>query len=337
MYILFVLKYKNLKIGIVGSGYWATNIIKTLENLKIKNIYVFDIDQKQLLSTKKKFPYIFTINTLQELLKFDLDCYFLITPSGTHYKMARQIILNNKDLFVEKPVGLSSNQVFKLGKLSKIRKTIFMSGYIYNYNVYLKFIKNIIVQKKLGKIKYFFFERSNLGPIRNDASCLWDLSAHDISSCIFLLNNKPKVISAHGYDFLKKKIYDISSIYLRCKNIDIEIKSSWLSPTKNRKLVIVGEKKMLLFDELDPNNKIKIYNQYAKYPKTSYFKKSFFTPKANIFVGKTYSPKIEFKSPLKEEILHFFKCVKKRKKPSTDAKYALDVSVIIEDAESKLI
>jgi predicted dehydrogenase len=331
------MKYKNLKIGIVGSGYWATNIIKTLEDLKIKNVHVYDINTKQLLSTQNKFPFIHRANSLKDLLTLDLNCYFLVTPSATHYKLAKQIILKNKDLFVEKPVGLSSKHIIQLGKMSQIRNTIFMSGYIYNYNVYLQYIKNIIEKKKIEKIKYIYFERSNLGPIRNDASCIWDLAAHDISSCIFLLKTKPKVIGAHGYNFLKKNIYDLSTIYLRCKDINIEIKSSWLSPTKNRKLIIVGEKKMLLFDELDANNKIKIYNQYAKYPKTSNFKKSFFTPQANIFVGKTYSPKIKFKSPLKEEILHFFKCVKKRKKPSTDAKYALDVSVIIEDAESKLI
>jgi predicted dehydrogenase len=261
----------------------------------------------------------------------------LVTPSATHYKLAKQIIQKNKDLFVEKPVGLSSKRILELGKMSQTRNTIFMSGYIYNYNVYLEFIKNIIKKKKIGKIKYIYFERSNLGPIRNDASCIWDLAAHDISSCIFLLKTKPKVIGAYGYDFLKKNIYDLSTLYLRCKDIDIEIKSSWLSPTKNRKLVIVAEKKMLLFDELDPNYKIKIYNQYAKYPKTEKFKKSFFTPKANIYVGKNYSPKIVFKSPLKKEILHFFKCVKERKNPNTDAKYAFDVSQIIEKAESKIL
>lgn len=330
-------KYKNFKIGIVGSGYWATNIIKTLEDLKIKKVYVFDVNKKQLLSTKKKFPYIYIANSLKELLKLDLSGYFLVTPSATHYRIAKQIILKKKDLFVEKPVSLSSKHILDLGKMSRMRNTIFMSGYIYNYNVYLKFIKNIIVKKKIGKIKYIYFERSNLGPIRNDASCIWDLAAHDISSCIFLLRTKPTVIGGHGYDFLKKKIYDISNIYLRCKDIEIEIKSSWLSPTKNRKLVIVSEKKMLLFDELDPNYKIKIYNQYAKYPKTDNFKKSFFTSKANIYVGKTYSPKIAFKSPLKEEILHFFKCIKDRKKPNTDAEYASNVSKIIEKLEPKII
>ena len=331
-----MMKYKNLKIGIVGSGYWATNIIKTLEDLKIKNVYVFDINTEQLLSTQNKFPFIHRANSIKELLTLDLNCYFLVTPSATHYKLAKQIIQKNKDLFIEKPVGLSSKHILELGKMSQTRNTIFMSGYIYNYNVYLEFIKNII-KKKIGKIKYIYFERSNLGPIRNDASCIWDLAAHDISSCIFLLKTKPKVIGAHGYDFLKKNIYDLSTIFLRCKGIDIEIKSSWLSPTKTRKLIIVAEKKMLLFDELDPNYKIKIYNQYAKYPKTYNFKKSFFTPNANIYVGKSYCPKIVFKSPLKKEILHFFKCVKERKNPSTDAKYAFDVSQIIEKAESKIL
>ena len=167
-----------------------------------------------------------------------------------------------------------------------------MSGYIYNYNVYLKYIKNKIINKnKLGKIKYIFFERSNFGPIRNDASCNWDLAAHDVSSCIYLLGENPKVVSAHGYDFLKK-IYDISSIYLKCAGIDIEIKSSWLSPSKNRKIIIIGEDKMLSFDELDPKNKIKIYNQYAKYPKTQKFKKIFLPQKQMSLLEIQLHPKL---------------------------------------------
>jgi predicted dehydrogenase len=330
-------KYKNIKIGIIGSGYWATNIIKTLEDSKIKNVFVFDSDYKQLLNTKNKFQFIKIVNSLNDLLKLDLECYFLVTPSSTHYKIAKKIILRSKDLFVEKPVGLNSKGVKELLRLSNIRRTIFMTGYIYNYNVYLKFIKKYIQSKKLGKIRYIYFERSNLGPIRNDASCLWDLAAHDISSSIFLLNENPKVISSYSYDFLKKDIFDISSVHLKSKSIDIEIKSSWLNPKKSRKIVILGEKKMLSFDELDLKNNVKIYNQYAKYPKTNKFKKSFFTPKANIFIGKTYSPKIKFKAPLKEEIFHFLECVKNRTKPLTDGKYAFQVSKIIEKIENKII
>lgn len=332
-----MLKYKNFKVGIVGLGYWGTNILKTLEDLKIKNVYVYDLSKKQLISTKKKFTFIKIINSLQDLLKLNLDSYFLVTPTGTHNEIATQMILKNKDLFIEKPVTLSSNDILKLSKISKKQNTILMSGYIYRYNVYLNYIKDkIISKKKLGKIKYIFFERSNFGPIRNDASCNWDLAAHDVSSCIYLLGENPKVVSAHGYDFLKKKIYDISSIYLKCAGIDIEIKSSWLSPSKNRKIIIIGEDKMLSFDELDPKNKIKIYNQYAKYPKTQKFKKSFFTAKANVFVGNTTSPKIEFKPPLREEILHFFECILNRKTPKTDINHARNVAKIIEKIETKI-
>lgn len=333
-----MVKYKNIKIGIVGTGYWGTNIIKTLEDLNIKKIFVYDLNKKQLLSTKKKFPYISVVDSINDLLKLDLYCYFLVTPTSTHYQIAKKIILKNKDLFIEKPVTLSSKHILNLSKISKNRKTILMSGYIYNFNIYLKYIKdNIINKNRLGKIKYIYFERSNFGPIRNDSSCIWDLAAHDISSCIYLLGKKPQVARVNGYDFLKKKIYDISSICLLCKGIDIEIKSTWLSPTKNRKIIIVGEYKMLSFDELDPNSKIKIYNQYAKYPETKNFKKSFFTPQANVIVGKTTSPKIKFKSPLREEILHFLRSVKNRKRPNTDINYAYDVSKIIEKVESKII
>ena len=332
-----MLKYRNFKVGIVGSGYWGTNILKTLEDLNIKNINIFDINKKQLLSTKVKFPKINTVNSLEQLLKLGLDAYFLTTPTGTHYDIAKQILSKKKDLFIEKPVTLSSKHILNLQKISEKEKTILMSGYIYNFNIYLKYIKESILEKnKLGKIKYIYFERSNFGPIRSDASCIWDLAAHDISSCIYLLNKKPQVIGGHGYDFLKKKIYDICSIYLKCDGIDIEIKSSWLSPTKNRKIVIIGDNKMLSFDELDLKNKIKIYDQYAKYPETKNFKKSFFTPKANVFVGKTSSPRIIFKPPLKEEILHFFKCIIKRKKPKTDIHHAYIISKIIEKIESKI-
>ena len=118
-----------------------------------------------------------------------------------------------------------------------------MSGYIYQYNQYIHYIKSTIKKNKLGKIKYIFFERSNLGPIRNDTTCIWDLASHDISTCINILGDNPKISYAMTYDFLKKGLYDISSIGLNFRNIKVEIKSSWLNPEKVRKIIVIGEKK----------------------------------------------------------------------------------------------
>ena len=211
-----------------------------------------------------------------------------------------------------------------------------MTGYIYNYNVYINYIKNILKKKTLGKIKYFYFERSNLGPIRNDTSCIWDLASHDISTAIYLLKSVPKIKNVNIHNFIKKKLYDISTINLNFKGIIVEIKSSWINPEKIRKLIIIGEKKMLQFDEMEKTNKIKIYNKYASYPNIKKFKKSFFTPKAYIYLGRTSIPKIRFKSPMIDELKHFFNCVKRRKNPSTSGMHALNVIKIIEKIEKKI-
>ena len=161
----------------------------------------------------------------------------------------------------------------------------------------------------MGKIFYVSCERLNLGPVRSDVSSAWDLSSHDIAICNYLFDSNLSILKQRGYDFLKKKINDISVISAKIKNINIELKASWLNPEKVRKIIILGKKRMLLFDELDFKNPIKIYNKYATYPKVQNFKKGFFTQKANIFLGSTLKPKIKSKSPLENEMKEFIKCI----------------------------
>jgi predicted dehydrogenase len=331
-------KFKDFKIGIIGSGYWATNIVKTLEDGGLKKIFIYDSDRSKTELVKEKFKHIKIINNLNKIINLNIDCFFLVTPASTHFKIAKKIINKKKDLFIEKPVTLKSKNIQELIKNSNKNKTILMSGYIYNYNVYIKFINKILKNKILGKIKYLYLERCNLGPIRNDTSCIWDLASHDISTAIFLLKKKPIIKNVQVFNLLKKKKYDISNITLNIDSIKVEIKSSWINPEKTRKLIIIGEKKMLQFDEVSKNNKIKIYNKYATYYPNllKNFSKKIFSPTANIKVGKTFEPKINFVSPLKTEISHFFECVKNRRKPITDGFYAKNISQVIEKIEKKI-
>ena len=213
-----------------------------------------------------------------------------------------------------------------------------MVGYIYNFNVYIEYIKKVLIKKKLGKIKHISFQRLNLGPVRNDNSCFWDLSSHDLSCLIYLTNKKLKIDSAKGYSFLKKNIFDVGTIFLTYDKTKVEIKSSWLNPEKIRKIIIIGEKKMLLFNEMNTNCPIMIYDQYASYPKIDKFKKSFFTPTANIYYGKTYTPKIKFKSPLRSELSYFLKIIsKKTKKIKSSSLHALKVHNLLEQIDKKLL
>lgn len=213
-----------------------------------------------------------------------------------------------------------------------------MSGYIYNFNVFIKYIKNVLNKNILGKIRYIYFERCNLGPIRNDTSCIWDLASHDISTASYLLKGEPKIRNVQVYNFLKKDKFDISNITLDYNNVKVEIKSSWLSPEKSRKLIIIGEKKMLQFNEMEKENKIKIYNKYATYYPNilKKYPKKFFTPSANIKIGKTFEPQIIFSPPLEDEVKHFLNCIDRRVKPLTDGFYALNIIKIIERIEKKI-
>lgn len=329
-------RFKKLNIGICGCGYWASNIIKSLEEESFESVYVYDFDKKKLNNIKSKFPFLKICKTFNDLISKKLNCVLLVTPTSTHFSLGKKILNNNLNLFIEKPSTLRSKDLSELIKLSKKKNTILMSGYIYIYNVYVQYIKKILLSRKLGNIKYMYFERSNLGPIRNDTSCLYDLASHDVSTALYLLKKKPKISYVKTFDFLKKKLFDISSVGLDFKNTKVEIRSSWLNPEKIRKIIIIGDKKMLQFDEMDSDKKIKIYNKYASYPDIKSFKKNFFTPKANIYLGKTYSPKINFVSPMKQELSHFFHCIKTKKKPITSGDYGFKVLRLLEEIEKKV-
>ena len=328
-------QFKKANIGIIGCGYWANNIIKSLEEENFKNIFVYDNNQKQLNAIKSKFNYIKICKSLDELLTKDLFAALLVTPPSTHFKIGKKILKKKINLFIEKPVTLRSEHLKILIDLSNKNKCVLVSGYIYNFNVYVKYVENILKRKILGKIKYIYFERSNLGPIRNDASCIWDLASHDISTALLFFKKKPNVSFVKKYNFLKKNISDISLVGLNFGKVKVEIKSSWLNPEKIRKIIIVGEKKMLQFDEMDPFNKIKIYNKYASYPDIKKFDKSFFTPKANIYLGRTFKPKIKFVSPMKKELLNFFQNIKNKNKVNSSANHALKVMKVLEEIDNK--
>ena len=328
-------KFKKHKIGIIGCGYWATNLIKTLEDCGFKDIEVFDKSNEKIKAIKKNFSFLKVANSFNDLIDKNFYCIFLITPSSTHYELSIKILNKGHNLFLEKPGTLKFKHIKRLTEISKNKRSTLMIGYIYNYNIYINYIKKILDKGILGKIKYIYFERSNLGPIRNDTSCVWDLASHDVSTTYYLLNKIPVIQNVTGNKLLNKKFFDISYIKLNCAGVKVEIKSSWLNPEKIRKMIIIGEKKMLQFDEISKTDKINIYNKYATYPKISNFKKNFFSPHANIYLGSTVSPKIKFQSPMVNELNHFFSCIKNRKNPITNGFYAQKILKLLENIDNK--
>ena len=295
-------------IVLVGGGYWGTNIAKNLVRLK-KNIILFDINDQNASALKKRFPKnIYIQKNYIDLLKNDkLKFFIFATPPSNNFKLVNLACKYKKKIFLEKP-GFKSLKEFNLIKKkfpSQNKKIMF--GYIYLFNNYIKYIKKFIQNKKNGKILYIKFQRQNLGPIRNDVSVSYDLSSHDISILIFLFKSNIKMINSNSYNILKKNISDISNLSFKIKNFYADINNSWLNPDKIRRLIIITSKKMLLFDEMEVNNKIKIFNKYAKYPNLSNLKNKYFFKSAKIFEGSSYQPKISENDPLYDEISYFLK------------------------------
>ena len=324
---MFSFTNKNQKIAVIGSGYWGSIIINTLIKLNFKNIIIFDKSVKNKKIAKKKFKIVkFENNFSNILIDTDILNVFVATPPSENLKIVSKLISNNKNIFLEKPGFKKVKDIKKIEISLKKAKSKLMFGYIYCYNNYIEKIKEIIDKKLLGEVQYISFSRKNLGPIRNDVDVDYDLTSHDLSIIKKFFNILPKIKSYKKYSLLKKNISDISNLHLRLKNIDIDINNSWLNPTKERLIKIIGKKKMLSFDELDIEAPIKIYNQYAKYPKLDFFDKKFLKSKALIYKGKSKSIRLKSKSPLINEIKHFFNF----NKPITDIKMAKEILTFLE-------
>ena len=324
---MFSFSNKNQKIAVIGSGYWGSIIIKTLIELGFKNIIIYDKSVKNKNIAKKKFNIVKFENIFSNILKDNnILNTFVVTPPSQNLKIVTKLINNDKNIFLEKPGFDKINDLKKIEKYLKKSNSKLIFGYIYCYNEYIKKIKTILDRKILGEIQYISFSRKNLGPIRSDVDVDYDLTSHDLSIIKKLFNKLPKIKSSEKYSLLKKDISDISNLHLTLGNINIDINNSWLNPTKERLIKIIGKKKMLSFDEMNLDAPIQIYNQYAKYPDLDFFDKGFLNSKALIYKGKSKSIKLKVTAPLINEIKSFFNT----KKPLTDIKFAKDILTFLE-------
>ena len=315
------------KTAIIGTGYWGSIIFNTLSKITKKKIYIFDINKENSSLLKRRFKNrILVAKNIEEILGIqEISNIILATHPSVNFNLGKKILFKKKNLFIEKPIVTNKKKLKILIKTAKENNKILMGGYIYIFNSYIKKIKEILKNKELGKIKYIEIQRKNLGPIRNEVDAHLDLGSHDLSILKYLFNKKLKIKNIIKKKILKKNISDITSINLSIGKINCEIISSWLNPTKERKILIIGSKKMLLFDEMDDQNKLKVFNKYAYYPKLTKFKKNYISNKARIYTGKTRNVKIKENDPLKNELKHFEKSCKIKKKPRTNGEFCLEI------------
>jgi len=315
------------KIAVIGCGYWGKNLVRNFHELN--SLYaICDSDEKILKSFKEKYPDTLILNDYSTLLKdTKVEGFVISTPAVTHYSVAKGALIAGKDVYVEKPISLNYKEGKELVKTAKEKKKILMVGHILEYHPAVIKLKEMISSGELGKINYIYSNRLNLGKFRTEENILWSFAPHDISVILSLLGEMPSEVSAHGGEYLNQDITDVTVTTLNFpSNTKAHIFVSWLHPYKEQKLIVIGDKKMVVFNDVDPENKLFSYNH-----KIDWIERM---PVPH--PGAAEPIPIEKEEPLKSECLHFIDCISSRKTPRTDGKSGLRVLKVLEACQESL-
>jgi predicted dehydrogenase len=326
---------QKIRIGVVGCGYWGPNLIRNfVEITSSEVVIVSDLRDERLSYIKAIYPQTITTNNYQELLHQDLDAIIIATPPVTHYSLAKEFLEQGYHVFVEKPITLNSLHANELIQISKKNDLILMVGHTFEYNEAVHTLKNLIDSGELGQIYYVDAARLNLGLYQNDSNVLWDLAPHDISILLYLLGCTPVSVSAHGAPCVSEGIHDIAYMNLCFPNHILgHIHVSWLDPCKVRRITVVGSKKMVVYNDIESLEKIRIYDKGVEKPP---YTNTFGDFQFSYHYGDVIIPNIHFTEPLKKECQHFLDCITNHTQPVSNGQSGLNVVKIIEAAQKSL-
>jgi len=324
----------NKNIAVVGCGYWGKNLVRNFAELGAlhticdSNIDVLNRIETQYRNVRRE------MKVKAVLANEEIAGVVIALPAALHYQVARQALLSGKDVFIEKPFTSNSVEANELVALAEERGRIVMVGHLMLYHPAIPVLKRSIESGDLGEIYYLYSTRVNLGQVRSDESALWRLAPHDISLFMYLLDAVPEVISAHGISYVQPHLEDVVFVTLQFPpKVLAHIHASWLDPHKVRQLTVVGSKKMAVFDDMDPENKLRIYDQgvvddYSK----------FISPSGTLALRADgmYLPRVDATEPLLIECRHFLECIAKREKPLSDGRQGLAVVRILEQIEQAM-
>lgn len=255
---------KKVTLAQIGCGYWGPNLLRnfaTQESCVVK--WVVDISQERRQYVETHYPSVRTSETWQAVVEDkDVEAVAIVTPAASHFQLVKTMLEHNKHVFVEKPLAMSVSEAEELTALAERHQRILFVGHTFLYNAAVRKIKEYIENGDLGDIYYIFTQRLNLGRVRQDVNALWNLAPHDISIILYWLDETPHQISARGHSFLQEDIEDVVFANLDFPSgRSAHLQVSWLDPCKMRKIVIVGSKKMVVYDDTSPDAKIMLYDK----------------------------------------------------------------------------
>jgi predicted dehydrogenase len=324
---------RPIKVGVVGLGYWGPKLARNFHSLQGAQLsYGADLSDARLSDLKKLYPDISVTNSYDQMLESDIDAVVIATPVSTHFPLARKALMAKKHVMIEKPITRDSLQAKELIELANSSGLTLMVGHTFEYNPAVEAVREIILSGELGQVFYMNATRVNLGLLQPDINVMWDLAPHDLSLMGFILGSRPVKVSALGRVYINtsKNLPEVAYLNITYENgVMANLRVSWLDPVKQRRLTVVGSKKMLVYDDI-ADNKVTLFDKGVEVPPYSVTEEEF---KASYRQGPETPYPFQWVEPLKAECTHFIDSIRTGKTPRSSGEVGLMVVKILETAQ----
>lgn len=329
-----------IRIGLVGCGIWGRNYIRNFEHLDDAEVFaVGDPDAENVKRAVRLMPSLKATTNPAEVIADPLvNAVIIATPASTHYEFAKAALLAGKHALVEKPLANSSAEAEELVSIASEKGLVLMVGHILEHHPATVRLKRLIDEGELGKVQYLYLIRTNLGRIRADVNVMWDLAPHDISIVHYLLDAVPRRVSAKGKSYVVKGIEDVVFMLLEFdKDVIASIHVSWLDPEKIRRVTVIGDEKMAVFDDLQGVEKIRVLDRGVDYnPRAEREFEDFGSFQLAYRYGDIWIPNLQLTEPLRNQCTHFVECIRNGVEPRTSGESGLKVVRVLEAAQRSL-
>lgn len=322
-------------IGVIGYGYWGPNVVRNFSCVEgVKIVSLCDRDRRALQRFKKVYPHVETFTDHRDITTSrDIDAVAIVTPVSTHFELARSALENGKHIFVEKPFTVKVSEAESLIELAGKKKLKIMVDHTFLFTGAVRKIKELVGNNILGRLYYYDSMRVNLGLFQHDVNVIWDLLPHDLSIMDYLIQDKPSAISATGVKHFDRGLEDTAYIIAHFNdNLIAHFNINWLSPVKVRTVLIGGEKKMLAWNDLETDEKIKIYDKGVKVKS----KEGVYKLLVEYRTGDMWSPRVDHTEALALETRYFIDCILHKKTPVNDGFAGLRIVKMLEAADKSL-
>jgi predicted dehydrogenase len=325
-----------IRVGVIGYGYWGPNLVRNfMEAAGSTVVAVCDLQPKRLAMVQNRYPSIKMLTNWQDLLNDpEIDAVAIATPVSSHFELAMAALVANKHVLVEKPLASNCEQALQLIDEAALRKRVLMVDHTFVYTGAVRKIRELIASNALGEIYYYDAVRVNLGLFQHDVNVIWDLAIHDLSIMDYVLPSRALAVSATGISNIPGQPENVAYITLFFANPQIaHVHVNWLTPVKVRHTLIGGSEKMILYDDLEPSEKVKIYDRGVT---VSQSPEAVYEMLVSYRSGDMWAPRLEATEALLTEALHFIDCINNGTQPETDGQAGLRLIQIVEAAERSL-